>query len=98
MTQTSVESGLTSDARAAVMPHTPSPADLLLCINPERIHAALADGSAPAPPGGLLDPAAAAQPLSEAREQAPNSRRWKLRDRIGERTRFHELPQATAHH
>ncbi len=30
--------------------------------------------------------------------QAPQSRRWKLRDRAGERQRWHELPEETPHH
>jgi hypothetical protein len=36
--------------------------------------------------------------MSEALEQAPKSRRWKLRDRIGERKRWYELPEETPHH
>jgi hypothetical protein len=67
-------------------------------LNLERIEAALADGSVPVPQGGRLDPAAAVQALSETLEQAPKSRRFKLRDRIGERKRWYEIPEETPHH
>jgi hypothetical protein len=67
-------------------------------INLGRIQAALADGSVPVPEGGRLDSAAAVQALSETLEQAPKSRRWKLRDRIGERKRWYEIPEETPHH
>jgi hypothetical protein len=67
-------------------------------LNLDRIEAALADGSVPVPEGGRLDPAAAVQALSETLEQAPKSRRFKLRDRIGERKRWYEIPEETPHH
>ncbi len=67
-------------------------------LNLERIGAALADGSVPVPEGGRLDAAAAVRALSETLEQAPKSRRWKLRDRIGERKRWYEIPEETPHH
>jgi hypothetical protein len=67
-------------------------------INLGRIQAALADGSVPVPQGGRLDAPAAVQALSETLEQAPKSRRWKLRDRIGERKRWYEIPEETPHH
>jgi hypothetical protein len=69
-----------------------------ISLNLEKIRAALGDGSAVAPGGGRLDPAEAARTLSEALEQAPKSRRWKLRDRVGERKRWYELPEETPHH
>jgi hypothetical protein len=69
-----------------------------ISLNLERIRAALADGSVPVPDGGRLDPAAAVQTLSDTLEQTPKSRRWKLRDRIGERKRWYELPEETPHH
>jgi len=69
-----------------------------LSLNLERIRAALADGSVPVPEAGRLDPAAAAQTLSETLEQTPKSRRWKLRARVGERKRWYELPEETPHH
>jgi hypothetical protein len=69
-----------------------------ISLNLERIRAALGDGSVPVPEGGRLDPAAAVRTLSEALEQAPKSRRWKLRDRVGERKRWYETPEETPHH
>jgi hypothetical protein len=69
-----------------------------ISLNLERIRVALDDGSVAVPDGGRLDPARAVQTLSEALEQAPKSRRWKLRDRIGERKRWYELPEETPHH
>ncbi|MFZ1992827.1 MAG: hypothetical protein WAU75_01860 [Solirubrobacteraceae bacterium] len=69
-----------------------------ISLNLERIRAALLDGSVAVPDGGRLDPDRAVQTLADALEQAPKSRRWKLRDRIGERKRWYELPEETPHH
>ncbi len=69
-----------------------------ISLNLERIRAALGDGSVAVPDAGRLDPASAVQALSEALEQAPKSRRWKLRDRVGERKRWYEVPEETPHH
>jgi hypothetical protein len=69
-----------------------------ISLNLGRIDAALTDGSAAVPDGGRLDPAQAVQTLSGALADAPKSRRWKLRDRIGERKRWYELPEETPHH
>ncbi len=69
-----------------------------ISLNLERIRAALGDGTAPVPDGGPRDPGEAVQSLSAALEQAPKSRRWKLRDRVGERKRWYELPEETPHH
>jgi hypothetical protein len=69
-----------------------------ISLNLERIRAALADGSVAVPEGGRLDPSGAVQTLSETIEQAPKSRRWKLRDRVGERKRWYEIPEETPHH
>ena len=69
-----------------------------ISLNLERIGAAVADGSAAVPDGDHLDPSAAVQALSRTLDQAPKSRRWKLRDRIGERKRWYELPEETPHH
>jgi hypothetical protein len=68
-----------------------------MSLNLDRIRAALADGAPEGASGGRLDPAAAVQTLSQTLEQAPKSRRWKLRDRIGERKRWYEVPEETAH-
>jgi hypothetical protein len=69
-----------------------------ISLNLERIGAALADGSVALGEGGRLDPAAALGTLSATLEQAPKSRRWKLRDRVGERKRWYEIPEETPHH
>ena len=72
-----------------------------ISLNLERIRAALAAGSAPpsAPARRVAStPSAAVQTLSETLERAPKSRRWKLRDRIGERKRWYEVPEETPHH
>jgi hypothetical protein len=69
-----------------------------ISLNLGRIDAALADGSVAVPEGGRLDPAAAVATLSATLEQAPKSRRWKLRDRVGERKRWYEIPEETPHH
>jgi hypothetical protein len=69
-----------------------------ISLNLERIRAALGDGTVPVPGGGPRDPAEAVQSISAALEQAPKSRRWKLRDRVGERKRWYELPEETPHH
>jgi hypothetical protein len=69
-----------------------------ISINLGRIGAALAAGARESVTGGRLDPAAAVATLSETLEQAPKSRRWKLRARIGERKRWYEVPEETPHH
>jgi hypothetical protein len=67
-------------------------------LNLDRIRAMLADGPRPAIAGGRLDPRAQLAALSQAAEQVPKSRRWKLRSRIGERKRWYEQPEETPHH
>ncbi|MGZ4178353.1 MAG: hypothetical protein ACXVUX_19245 [Solirubrobacteraceae bacterium] len=69
-----------------------------ISLNLDRIRAALADGAMAVPGGGRVDPTAAVQTLAETLQQAPKSRRWKLRDRVGERKRWYELPEETPHH
>jgi hypothetical protein len=66
--------------------------------NLRRIRGVLADGPRPALAGGRLDPAAQLDALEAAAEDAPKTRRWKLRSRIGERKRWYELPEETPHH
>jgi len=66
-------------------------------LNLERIEAVLADGERPAIAGGRLDPRAQLKALARAAEEAPKSRRWKLRARIGERKRWYEVPEETPH-
>lgn len=68
-----------------------------ITLNLERIAAAMRDGL-PAPPGGSLDAGAALATLGRTLRETPKSRRWKLRDRIGERKRWYETPEETEHH
>jgi hypothetical protein len=67
-------------------------------LNLDRIRALLAGGPRPANAGRRLDPYAQLDALSQAAEQVPKSRRWKLRSRIGERKRWYEQPEETPHH
>jgi hypothetical protein len=69
-----------------------------ISLNLDRISARLADGSPDAIAAGAHDPAAAVQTLRSTLADAPKSRRWKLRDRVGERKRWYELPEETPHH
>ena len=69
-----------------------------ISLNLERLRTALGDGSVAVPEGGRRDPAEAVQTLAQTLEDAPKSRRWKLRDRIGERKRWYETPEETPHH
>ena len=66
--------------------------------NLERIAAVLADGERTAIAGGRLDPRGQLHALEQMAEDAPKSRRWKLRARVGERKRWYELPEETPHH
>ena len=68
-----------------------------ISLNLDRIEATLADGTPHAVAGGALDPAAAVQAIRATLDAAPKSRRWKLRDRVGERKRWYDLPEETAH-
>jgi hypothetical protein len=69
-----------------------------ISLNLERIGAALADGVPASVASGRLDPRPAVETLSRVLQDTPKSRRWKLRDRIGERKRWYELPEETPHH
>src|SRR5205807_8134338 len=69
-----------------------------ITLNLERMQAALSDGTVASPPGARRDPAPALRMPSQALDDAPKSRRWKLRDRIGERKRWYEVPEETPHH
>jgi hypothetical protein len=47
---------------------------------------------------GPQDANAALATLTQTAEDAPKSRRWRLRARVGERKRWYETPEETAHH
>jgi hypothetical protein len=67
-------------------------------LNLERIGAVLAAGERAAIAGATRDPHAALAKLAQAAEDAPKSRRWKLRARVGERKRWYDQPEETPHH
>jgi hypothetical protein len=67
-------------------------------LNLERIEAVLNAGDREAIDGGKLDPRDQLAVLTLATEEAPKSRRWKMRARIGERKRWYEVPEEMAHH
>jgi hypothetical protein len=69
-----------------------------ISLNLERIEATLADGRPEAIAAGVHDPGAAVQTIRATLAAAPKSRRWKLRDRVGERKRWYDLPEESAHH
>jgi hypothetical protein len=69
-----------------------------ISLNLDRISATLADGSPAAIAAGAHDPVAAVQTLRATLADAPKSRRWRLRDRVGERKRWYDLPEETPHH
>lgn len=66
-------------------------------LNLERIGALLDAGERDAIAGGKLDPRAQLAVLVAAAEDAPKSRRWKMRARIGERKRWYDVPEETPH-
>ena len=65
--------------------------------NLERIRSVAAAGPRAAIAGGELDPIAQIDALERAAVDAPKSRRWRLRSRVGERVRWYELPEEEAH-
>jgi hypothetical protein len=69
-----------------------------ISLNLDRISATLADGPRAAFVGGAHDPVAAVQTLRTTLADAPKSRRWRLRDRVGERKRWYDVPEETTHH
>ena len=69
-----------------------------ITLNLDRMRALVADRRPPAINGGRLDPVAQIDALAQAADEAPKSRRWKLRSRIGERKRWYEQPEETPHH
>jgi hypothetical protein len=65
--------------------------------NLDRIRRVLDGEPRAAIEGGELDPVHQLQKLLQAAEEAPKSRRWKLRSRVGDRVRWYELPEEEAH-
>jgi hypothetical protein len=50
------------------------------------------------PPAAVMDPAEQLKSLQQAAEEAPKSRRWKMRARLGERKRWYQIAEETPHH
>jgi hypothetical protein len=69
-----------------------------ITLNLGRIRATLEAGTPASVASGRFDPAAALATLEATVAETPKSRRWKLRDRIGERKRWYEIPEETPHH
>jgi hypothetical protein len=65
--------------------------------NLKTLRTLLESGQRAAIAGGYLDPLEQIARLERSAEQAPKSRRWKLRARVGERVRWYENPEETAH-
>ena len=67
-------------------------------LNLDKLRALLDHGARAAIAGGRLDPRAQVDALARAAEDAPKTRRWKLRARVGERVRWYEQPEESLHH
>jgi hypothetical protein len=68
-----------------------------ITLNLARIRGVLDQGERAAIAGGRLDPRAQLDVLDRAADESPKSRRWKLRAKIGERKRWYDLPDESAH-
>jgi hypothetical protein len=66
--------------------------------NLEKLGALIAEKPDLVPVGATYDPAAQAAVLAAAAEDAPKSRRWKMRARLGERVRWYQDPEESTHH
>ena len=68
-------------------------------MNLDRIIAlATGDGQGLVPAGGKHDAVEQLGVLSTAAQTTPKSLRWKARAKVGERVRWYEVPEETAHH
>jgi hypothetical protein len=66
-------------------------------FNLDKVAAFVGSGERP-DLAGPQDADAALATLTQTAEDAPKSRRWRLRARVGERKRWYETPEETAHH
>ena len=66
-------------------------------MNLDKIRGIIAEKPELVPPGATHDPAAQAAALAAAAEDAPKSRRWKLRARVGDRVRWYQEPEESTH-
>jgi hypothetical protein len=67
-------------------------------MNLDKIRGLIAEKPELVPPGAAHDPAAQAAAISAAAQDAPKSRRWKLRARLGDRVRWYQEPEESTHH
>jgi hypothetical protein len=68
-------------------------------MNLERIGGLLeAERERLVPAGAAIDPTEQLKALQQAAEEAPKSRRWKMRARLGERKRWYQIAEETPHH
>jgi hypothetical protein len=67
-------------------------------MNLAKIGELVAEQADLVPQGASHDPAAQAATLASAAEDAPKSRRWKLRARLGDRIRWYQEPEESTHH
>jgi hypothetical protein len=68
-------------------------------MNVERITELLeAERERLVPSGAALDPAEGLRALQQTAEDAPKSRRWKMRARLGDRKRWYQIAEETPHH
>jgi hypothetical protein len=67
-------------------------------MNIDRIrNLALGEGAYLVPEGAAHDPVAQLSTLRRAADEAPKSRRWRLRARIGDRRRWYRVPDEDSH-
>jgi hypothetical protein len=66
-------------------------------MNLDKIRGLVAEKPELVPAGASYDPAAQAAALCAAAEDAPKSRRWKLRARVGDRVRWYQEPEESTH-
>jgi len=67
-------------------------------MNLDKIVGLVADQPELVPPGATYDPATQSAALAAAAEDAPKSRRWKMRARLGDRVRWYQEPEESTHH
>jgi hypothetical protein len=66
-------------------------------MNLAKVRGLIAEKPELVPPGATYDPAAQTASLTAAAEDAPKSRRWKLRARLGDRVRWYQEPEESTH-
>jgi hypothetical protein len=68
-------------------------------MNLAKIRELIGDSAADLVPAAAShDPAAQAAALIAAADEAPKSRRWKMRARLGDRVRWYQEPEESTHH